>query len=63
MINKISEGNWYDGECKTCGSSVEEGSSDEDYDYMNRCTNPECIHHEWHHNYDIEFQDYYIHKH
>ena len=62
MINIISEKMWYDGVCKTCGSSVEEGRSNENFDYMNRCTNPECIHHEWHHIYDTDKEDYYIHK-
>lgn len=53
---------WDDGICKLCGSIVEEGPSNRDFDYMNRCTNKDCINHIWHHCYDVEFLDYYIHK-
>ncbi len=54
---------WEDGICKTCGSMVEEGSSDkDDYDYMNRCTNVLCENHKWHYCYDTVFMDYYDHK-
>jgi hypothetical protein len=53
---------WKDGICKSCNSTVEEGPSDNDmFDYMNRCTNDNCIEHKWHYCGDIEFLDYYTH--
>lgn len=54
---------WKDGICNLCNSIVEEGSStDRIYDYMNRCTNSDCVEHRWHYTYDTEFLDYYKHK-
>jgi hypothetical protein len=53
---------WEDGVCNLCGSKVEEGPSDNnEFDYMNRCINVECVEHKWHYCGDIEFLDYYTH--
>lgn len=52
---------WLDGICNDCGCIVVETGSDKDYDYMNSCSNPSCKNFGWHHNYDVEFQDYYKH--
>ena len=56
-----TDGAWYDGVYKSCGSEVIEKPSDEK-DYMNRCTNVFCKNHKWHHIYDTEKLDYYRHK-
>lgn len=55
---------WFDGHCKLCGSEIEEGPDDilGEFDYKNRCTNQDCVHHEWHFCFDCEFLDYYKHK-
>lgn len=52
---------WLDGICKECGCIVIETGSNKNYDYMNSCTNPKCKFFGWHHNYDVEFQEYYKH--
>jgi hypothetical protein len=53
---------WLDGYCKTCGSLVIEKPSLKDRDYMNRCSNPNCKHHQWHYVHDDEVLDYYNHE-
>jgi hypothetical protein len=66
---------WKDGTCNSCGSIVEEmssqgqeriqpyfGSEDECYDYMNRCANLSCKNHIWHFVGDDEELDYYTHE-
>jgi len=58
---KIAE-EWLDGICNSCGSIVIEMPSEEKTaDYQNRCTNPNCIHHRWHHVADINEPEYYKH--
>lgn len=54
---------WEDGTCRACGHLVEEKASDRhDCDYMNRCINPKCKNHEWHHVGDQDELDYYVHN-
>ena len=54
---------WEDGFCNACGHIIEEKASYRyDCDYMNRCTNPDCKNHEWHHVGDQEGLDYYTHN-
>jgi hypothetical protein len=53
---------WLDGICKDCGCIVVEMPSSKDKDYMNTCTNPKCKNFGWHHNYDMDCQEYYEHE-
>ena len=46
--------------CKKCNSLIEEKLSDnEEFDFMNRCTNSNCEEHKWHHCYESDLLSYY----
>jgi hypothetical protein len=60
-MSKTTDSAWIDGICLFCKSVVVERPSTQKKDYENRCTNPDCKHHNWHDIYDDEELVYYEH--